>query len=421
VKISRRRPPIWLACLAWAACVVAGWFWIRFLPQAATRPSVGFTAMYTSARLIREGAPLARAYEDDWFHAQIDRFTPGVRDIFRPNPPSAALLALPLASLDYRPARSAWIGLSLLILVLLCIRFRRYLNLQGLATPGLVLFFLAFQPIRRCLWFGQVYIVLLGLLVLAWEGLRRGKGSLGGIPLGLLFGLKSAAMPLWLVFLQRRQRRALIWAVGTLAAIGLLTLPWLKAESWRAYASCLLHWRGLMDRPEQAVTAYQAFPSLFRHLTTFDAQWNPHPWFRLPELGAALTLAAGLGILGVSIYRIHKGPDPSLAVALLTLAGLMLNPWTLDYHYPLLLLPLMILLHAQVYNRVSRGHWWWLGTGTLLVAAPLPYSPAPGLQAGPMALLAYPKLYGALALWMLAVNLSKRPGTPDSVSTATPV
>jgi hypothetical protein len=54
-----------------------------------------------------------------------------------------------------------------------------------------------------------------------------------------------------------------------------------------------------------------------------------------------------------------------------------------------------------------------LASGVLLVGAPLPYQ-SPALSAGAWALLAYPKLYGALLLWAVASFSLARPNPPPS-------
>ena len=87
------------------------------------------------------------------------------------------------------------------------------------------------------------------------------------------------------------------------------------------------------------------------------------------------------------------------------------SPLALDYHYVLLLLPLMVV------GAGSRPHtplWFTLAliASYLLIALPLPYT-AHRLQYGWLAFLAYPKLYGGLLLWAICLY-SQSAGQPVS-------
>lgn len=69
----------------------------------------GFVSYYTASRLLVSGELGPLAYDDAWFGAAVQRLTSSsVREIFTPNPPTMALMALPIAWLDaYRAATLA--------------------------------------------------------------------------------------------------------------------------------------------------------------------------------------------------------------------------------------------------------------------------------------------------------------------------
>ena len=68
----------------------------------------GFVSYYTASRLLVTGELGPQAYDDRWFGAYVQDLThSSVREIFTPNPPTMALMALPLAgSTRGPPARS---------------------------------------------------------------------------------------------------------------------------------------------------------------------------------------------------------------------------------------------------------------------------------------------------------------------------
>ena len=102
--------------VAWLAVALLGARFVWFTLATAREPSDGFAAYYTAARLLREGEPVSRFYDNAWFRLQVARFNPAEDDIYNVNPPPTALLALPLAGLDRDLARLTWLILSLLVL-----------------------------------------------------------------------------------------------------------------------------------------------------------------------------------------------------------------------------------------------------------------------------------------------------------------
>ena len=176
-------------------------------------------------------------------------------------------------------------------------------------------------------------------------------------------------------------------------------------DAWRTYFRLLL---GFSAQPSLAVTAYQTQLGFFRHLLTYDAQWNPAPLFQAPILGTWLSWLGLLLIVTVSVRRVMLTSQDDLTFAVFVIANIILSLVSLDYHYTLLLLPIATLM--------AQGREWptfWLKIGLViamaLIATDLPYR-APRLATGPWALLAYPKLYGALLLWRLALVGGERTG-----------
>ena len=401
---------MWLARLVVAAL---GLRLLLFAAAAARAPSDGFVAYYTAARLLREGQPVSRFYDNDWFRAQVNRINPAVSDIYNVNPPTTVLLMLPLAWLDHDTARVGWVSLSIIILGASLAFVMRQLHLSGVA--GLLFLGLVFvyQPLFANLKHGQAYIFLLGLLALAWYGHRRGRPTLFGSALGSLLILKTAGAMLWLLPAIGRKWRVVVVGLGVVLGVALASLPWIGLEAWRTYLPLLA---GLTARPETAVPAYQTVMSFFRHLFTYDPQWNPAPLWLAPVLGQALPWLVIVVMLAASGYTVLRGAEADLAFALFAIASVVLTPVSLDYHYTLLLMPIAILI-AWAGRQASAWPWIVLAAGAALIAADLPYN-SPRVAVGALALLAYPKLYGAGLLWALAWWASRRSWRPAAAPPA---
>lgn len=374
-----------------------------FAVDIATRRSDGFGAYYTASRLLHDGAPVSRFYDDDWFGARVQDEAPGVRDIFFVNPPTAALLLLPLARLSYEHARMIWTALNLVMLIVAAGWMAREARLGRALAPAFLCLVFVNQPVWANFNQGQAYVFLLLVLVAAWWGYRRHRPAALGVALGVALVLKTAGVLLVPMLLVQRRWRAVAWTAGTAAAIVLVSLPWMGIASWHAYLERLL---ALSSTPSLAVTAYQTLPGLFRHLTTPDAIWNPGPLIAAPGLGRALGLLAFIVPAGAAIYAAIATRCADLAFAAALIATLVVSPLSLDYHYPMLLLPTAILL-TWVAREGDRRSWAVLAIAIILIALDLPYR-SDALRDGLWAVLAYPKLLGAILLCGLAIFASLR-------------
>lgn len=414
-ETRQRRSRPWRNLLVWSVLIFGILQLAIRLPSAATRPSAGFASYYTVSRLTLERRPWSKAWDDVWIGAEIQRHTPTVRDIFRPNPPTAALLALPVAWMPYRWARIAWTVGSLLTLGALWRWTVVRCSLQGLAVPMSAGCFLLFDPFHACLWNGQVYIFLSALLAIAIEAVTRipfaaSRSAHGrflyrsaGSALGLLIALKSAAVPVALVCLRKDSRRLLPWVLATMALATLLSILVSGIEPWRAYGVHLAQPSAVFDRPEQVVTAYQTVPSIAGHLTTIHSGWNPSPLIDAPSFGHAIYWIGAVLLLGAGVGLLVFSGQVALTMAALGLIHLLLSPWSLDYHYALALPPFVVAASAMRAKIRYRRDAILLALAVLLLSVPARWYNAPALQPGAAALLAYPKVYGALLLLGLVV------------------
>lgn len=401
----------WSAPLLWVLVVVMAGRLAWTSTHVLTRHSDGFGAYYTSARLLRAGDGGPQLYDDRWFEQQVTTMVPVVRDIYTPNPPTAAMLLLPLSWAGYATARTIWIALSLLLLAVSLAVIVYETKLRGPFAPLFLAVALASQPLMVNVRQGQAYILLLALTVPAWVGVRRHHNALAGVPIGAMLVLKTAGVMLPILFLARRRGQALVW--GALTGLGLIALSfvWVSVSTWRAYLTALMRIR---SEPDLSVTAYQSSTALFHHFFVFDASWNPEPIVRAPMVGAALSLIVTLTVLAVTVASTLQSRDDDLAFAALITAAVLVSPLSLDYHYMFLLLPLAIML-ARAQDTASRWSWLILGLSAFLMFAELPYT-SPRVSHGLWALLAYPKLAGSLLLWGESLWLMHRPS--ESTSTA---
>jgi hypothetical protein len=127
-------------------------------------------------------------------------------------------------------------------------------------------------------------------------------------------------------------------------------------------------------------------------------------------LGTWLPIGSALATAGLSAWACRRRQPGDAAFGLFVCAALMTSPLSLDYHFTAALLPIGLLL-AIVARSPSPPAAIVLLAATAAIGADLPYR-SPNLAAGAWALLAYPKLYGALLLWALTLHFMRREPAP---------
>jgi hypothetical protein len=455
-----------LAVLLLAAALSWSEFGIRVFLPALKAPHWPTPASWIAARLALEGHADLIYADRPVFFQQAARLG-AVPDIFEANMPTTVLVFLPLATFTESTAYKIWDVGMILCYILACAILFRSLGLAPVVTLGLWALAPAFHPWRENIGRGQVYPLLLLLLVLgAMLGFVRmaGKGSVpslnwaratknpkevttesgarsglrrADLAAGAAFGLIAVdkfyyAAVLLLPALLWRRGRLLLGAIAFFALAAAITLALWGGDLWVRAIGFAISWR---DRPESAVTAYQTLNSLLTHLLRYDATWNRGPVANLPGLvgwlwwsGAVVMLAATglvlwtarsnyeLRITNYAVVGSTYSAQALLPLALMVPVALVLAPVAEDYHFVLTLFPLVIAGRAiwDMYNRQSGGRlvrpeWAVLaGASALLVAALLLGAPwhfnVPSVG-GWHSLLYYPRLYGALLLWGLIMGL----------------
>jgi hypothetical protein len=412
--------------LVWAGAVLAvAWLCWRVLLPAAVTPSFGFSSYYTSAHLVAAGRLGPEIYDNAWFQQQ--ELALGLRnDIYGTQPPTMALLLLPVVWLPPTVARVVWLALDMVWLGgigLIAATLARGAGARvgPAAVAAMVILVAVYRPLHAELRYAQVY-VLLGLWYALWlYGFVTGRDWLCGAALAALVLAKLAGAPLWLVLLVDRRWRALAWAAG-LSAVGLLvTLPAVGLATWSGYLFGRVG--DLAANPVFGVTALQTLTSLLRQLFVFDAQYTPAPLMHAPWLATGLWVAAAGALAWFTfapaegsmvrwLAQLSGSPLPVLddlavraSVRLLTGAAALcllvpLQPAGEQHHYVVLLVPLLVLvplagrLISEAPLAAALG-----AMAIVLLLLPSYFLDNAAWAGWPRALLAYPRLYAALALW----------------------
>jgi hypothetical protein len=263
------------------------------------RRCIDFTVFRTAGARWLAGAPLYQAEDGPM--------------PFKYAPPVAVLLA-PLALIPRALGAVLWNAASVLLLLLALVRLPR-VDPDALEADGSWAALALAGPIGTVLFYGQVDLLLLGLLVLAAAALQSRDG--GGTALALSVLTKPPAVLAFLFFLVRRR-----W--GTVAvAVGVVLLV-CAAFALRVGVAGLVDetsaWRALVERSTlEWVTGPnpQGLPTLALDVAG---------WFDLRPTTWGLMLAQLLAVLVFAALILALHDDPGAAFRMTCLAIALCSP-----------------------------------------------------------------------------------------------
>ncbi|MFD5093579.1 glycosyltransferase 87 family protein [Amycolatopsis thailandensis] len=281
-------------------------------------------------------------------------------------PPFAALVLTPLALVP-------WTGSVLLLFALglaaLGVTFyaiartlwpsadrRKALLVASLAiTPALFL-----EPVRQTLGFGQINLLLMGLVA---ADCLLARGRYRGIGVGLAAAVKLTPMAFLLFFLVRKDFRGALTATGTFvaaSAVAFAVAPEASARYW---------FGGLAGASGISGTSFHTNQTLQAVLARFGAE-SAKPWW-LVLTGVLLVLVT------LTMYRSAAVP----ALLLNATFALLISPTSWSHHWvwiapALFTTAAFVVLHRRDRRRALA---WLAVTGviaTVFVTAPFRYFPA---------------------------------------------
>ncbi|AHH98867.1 glycosyltransferase 87 family protein [Kutzneria albida] len=234
-------------------------------------------------------------------------------------PPIAAALFVPLALV---PMPVAGLLLTLATFGALAAVMRITLPALGIRFDNRLLFLLGpiallFEPIRGTLGYGQVNLLLMGLVVL--DCLSPRPKWPRGLLIGIAAAIKLTPAVFVLFFLLRKDYRAAM--VGALSFAGMSVIGF--ALNWR---DSWHYWGALIFDPDRVGgVAYAANQSIQGVLARYGMPHATALWLLASVL--VLTLAA------VGMRRALASGAPTWALALNAFAGLLVSPISWSHHW----------------------------------------------------------------------------------------
>ena len=319
----------WLPIVEWMllASLLATFVGHSLLPAWRNLNSE-FPNYYLAAALHRERIPLDRIYEWTWFQRQNDHL--GVRDglvSFAPNPPTLILSLVPFTSLKPLEAKRVWLVLNLCFLFV-SLWMLRHVTLLNWRRLGLISL-LCVLPLHIGFLFGRHYVLILmlicGAYYASWLNSQRTSGAL----LGTAAAMKLFPALFVILFIWKRNWRAVIGMVLSAAAITTLSLLMFGVEVHRVFLNEVLSQASRGDWLGPYTLSQNSFITLWSHLFLIEPELNPHPVIDSPMLyfvAQATTVTFLVFSFLLSFSGDERRHSASLAWATLVPLVLLLSP-----------------------------------------------------------------------------------------------
>jgi hypothetical protein len=261
------------------------------------------------------------------------------------HPPFVAVLITPFAFLSYKNAIILWSIISVILYCLIGWIVVNELNIDlsiewKLIITGLALCWYQFHAHIAL---GQLSILISFLMIGAWVLMRQNKEIAAGVLIGLAISIKLFP-GLILIYLVIKQRwRCALSAISTVFVLCALVIMWTGIDDFI--------WFFTEVTPKNA-EAWVTFPpniSIGGSVAKFflDGPWV-QPIINSPESAQALTLGLTIILLIFLVNQIHKMPKSvegtDIAFSINVLAMIIVSPIAWQHSFPLLALPLGILL-----------------------------------------------------------------------------
>lgn len=258
-----------------------------------------------------------------------------------------ALIAVSFRSLGYRPVPRLWL-LSTLLAVAVT----------------------ALEPVRSTIWFGQINVFL--VLLVVWDLTRPGGSRLRGTCTGIAAGIKLTPLFFLAYLAVTRQWRTAVTTGAAFAAtiaVGFTVVP---ADAWSYWTRQVMHAGrvGPVDAPSnQSANGMLAQLLRFYDVTTYQ---DPVTGVFAPPTWMWLLFAGMLAVVGLAAATIaHRRGHVLLAVVLTGMNSAVASPFSWGHHWVWFVPLFVIALHyaatarsrlallAPVIVTVPTFSWWW--------------------------------------------------------------
>ncbi|HYK89112.1 MAG TPA: glycosyltransferase 87 family protein [Acidobacteriota bacterium] len=394
----------------------------------------GFPTNYTASRLWLSGENKANLQEWDWFRRQSAALGFTSTDVFWGNPPSLALLLVPLAWLSPAKARVVWTILSLAAWFAGLELLRRTtaptnrFSTGLLTSVSLAVVAALYDPFHANLHLGQIYAFLFLLESAACVLWLNGRSFASGILSGSLLAFKGYGIQLIALALFRRERRVLAGAAVSFTLLAGLASLRLGLHSWFDFLRVHVGERAFSGTAVPALQTLRSLAGVALLPAYHPGGVPPVVSGRADAILSILSAVLQLILLmwlarspGKVYTRLPiNSPDPPtpFVLAACMAAGLIFSPRAENHAYCLALASLILMMSA--FNRIGTVSLLSIAAGVLLVW-PFHFQTRSVLDYRDLVMV-YPRLWGAVFILIAALIAERthrhRPDRPQHLQSS---
>ncbi|MGE5811171.1 MAG: glycosyltransferase family 87 protein [Ignavibacteria bacterium] len=356
-----------------------------------------FAGYYTSTKILLDADSTANLYDDEWFISKMHSF--GIPDstfIMYVNPPPSAFIMIPVAWLQPLPAKIVWNSFNLIFLIIafyLLLKFNNF-SLASLKIQAMAALFFCTVPFLRNLQRGQIYILLLLFIIVFFQGYLRGNALLSSLSMAILFLLKYFGWMFFILFIIEKRWKELGLSLLFISIGFLFTLIIAGIETYEANFNVIID---AFNRKDFSLTGLPCVPAIFGALFTFHPQWNNNPVLNISWFSSLFTAVSLLIMFIFSFIKTRRNTPERLNSILIL--SVIFTPLAADHHYMLLTLPAAYLMQRDFFDLKNLKILLMFAVLYLLLG----WYPELKMNslAGWAKLLAFPRLYAAVFMWLL--------------------
>ena len=264
------------------------------------------------------------------------------------HPPFNAVLFLPLSFFDYKTAFVVLDIISLILLLLINQLVVRGLELNGEWFLNLTCLSLYWYPVFYCLGTGQSSMIISACLVSGWFCLRLKKEYVAGFLFAIATLMKLFPGLVLLYLLMRKNWRA-FFATVFFIVLGLsVTTLVVGLDDMQTYSNIII---GRFLNEWSGFVLNHSMNGVITRLFGGGSGWA-EPLIQLPRFKSLLIILLNAAILIYTILKMRgmavKQELVDHAFGLTLVAMLLLSPITWGHIFPVLILPLSILLRDYI-------------------------------------------------------------------------
>lgn len=309
-----------------------------------------FPNYYTSSKLVMEKKSMDSLYHDSWFQNKIIATGINEKGKFSPFPPPTVLVMLPIVHFSPIYAKRIWTLINCVLFFVSIWIIKKIADCNFISAGNLLL--LSGIALANNFYLGQVYLLVLVLVLAGYLYLKQGKPVSGSMLVAVATALKYFPVVYFLPFLKKR---TVIWFALTLIALYGVSFFLIGRNAASDFVEGIFfqHLNGSLSSQSPYSWQFQSLNSLLLNIFVFHPAKNPYPLINVPVafyifkwvITALVVLPAALYINRLKAHKNFK----EWCIIITSSSVFVLLPATSTYHLSFLVLALILLIKLS-YN-----------------------------------------------------------------------